>query len=158
MEEEKKKTTFLFVFSTYLPMFLLKFWSRELVRFKIKFHIQRVPTRHTFDGPRFPKNKKYLKKHDDDDVIITFFQVFLVFWVAEPIKSMPNGYSLDLEFNYASNELSRSKFELKYREICRKYEHKSSFFLFSSKINKYYFIILLRRPIWDLKNPLMISK
>ena len=25
-----------------------------------------VPTRHTFDGPRYPKNKKYLKKRDDD--------------------------------------------------------------------------------------------
>ena len=49
--------------------------------------IQRVPTLHTFDGPRYPKNKKYLKKHDDD-VIITFFQVFLVFWVAGSIKIM----------------------------------------------------------------------
>ena len=27
LEEEKKKTTFLFVFSTYLPLFLLKFRS-----------------------------------------------------------------------------------------------------------------------------------
>ena len=66
MEEEKKKTTFLFVFSTYLPMFLLKFRSRELIGCEIKFRIQRVPTRHTFDGPCYPKNKKYLKKHDDD--------------------------------------------------------------------------------------------
>ena len=31
MEEEKKKTTFLFVFLTYLPVFLLKFRSGELV-------------------------------------------------------------------------------------------------------------------------------
>ena len=34
-----------------------------------------------------PKNKKYLKKHDDD-VIITFFQVFLLFGVVGSIKSM----------------------------------------------------------------------
>ena len=56
-----QKLFFLFVFSAYLPVFLLKFRSRELVGCGIKFCIQRVPTRHTFDGPRYPKNKKYLK-------------------------------------------------------------------------------------------------
>ena len=66
--------------------------------------------RHTFDGPRYPKNKKYLKKRNDD-VIIPFFQVFLVFGVAGPVKRMPSGYSLDAEFNSTSNELSQSKFE-----------------------------------------------
>ena len=65
MEEEKKKTTFLFVFLTYLPVFLLNFRSGELVGCRNKFYIQRVPTWHTFDGPRNPKNKKYLKKRDD---------------------------------------------------------------------------------------------
>ena len=49
---------------------------------------------HTFDGPRYPKNKKYLEKHDDH-VIITFFQVFIVFRVARSVKSMSSGYSLD---------------------------------------------------------------
>ena len=34
---------------------------------------------------------------------------------------------------------------------------KSSFFLSSSKINQYYFIIFLRRPILDPKIPLMPS-
>ena len=58
----KEKTTFLFVFSTYIPVFLLKFRSVELFGCRIKFHIQRVPTQHTFDGTRYPKNKKYLKK------------------------------------------------------------------------------------------------
>ena len=58
LEEEKKNTTFLFVFSTYLPMFLLKFLSGELVGCGIKFRIQRVPIRHTFEGPHCPKNKK----------------------------------------------------------------------------------------------------
>ena len=105
-----KKTTFLFVFSAYLPVFLLIFWLWKLIRCRTKFRIQRVPTWHTFDGPLYPKNKKYLKKHADD-VIITFFQVFLVFGVAGPIKSMPSGYSLDVKFNSTSNELSRLKFE-----------------------------------------------
>ena len=52
----------MFVFSTYLPIFLLKFRSRELIGCKIKFRIQRVPTWHTFDGPLYPKNKKFWKK------------------------------------------------------------------------------------------------
>ena len=133
MEEEKKKTTFLFVFSTYLPVFLLKFRLGELVGWGIKFHIQRVPTLYTFDGLRYPKNKKYLKKHDDD-VIITFFQVFLIFGVAGFIKSMQCGYLLDVELNSTSNKLSRSEFDKKHREICWKYEQKSSFFILPPKL------------------------
>ena len=42
-------------------MILLKFRSGELVGCRIKFHIQRVPTLHTFDEPLYPKNKKYMK-------------------------------------------------------------------------------------------------
>ena len=39
-------------------------WERSLDA-ELNFCIQRVPTRHTFDGPRYPKKKKYLKKCDD---------------------------------------------------------------------------------------------
>ena len=106
----KEKTTFVFVFSTYLPVVLLKFRLREIVGCGIKLCIQRIPTRHTFDGPCYPKNKKYLKKHDED-IIITFFEVFLVFGVVGPVKNMLSGYSLDVKFNSASNDLSQSKFE-----------------------------------------------
>ena len=105
-----KNTTFLFVFLTYLLVFLLKIRSGKLIGCRIKLHIQWVPTRHTFDGPRYPKNKKYQKKCDDD-VIITFFLLFLVSGVARPMKSMQSGYSLDAECNSASNELSHLKFE-----------------------------------------------
>ena len=56
-----KKIFFLFVFSTYLPMFLLKFRLVELIGCGIEFQIQRVTTRHNFDGPHYPKNKKHLK-------------------------------------------------------------------------------------------------
>ena len=42
----------------------------------------------------YPKNKKYLKKWNDD-IIIPFFQVFLIFGVVRSVKSMPSGYSLD---------------------------------------------------------------
>ena len=92
------------VFLTYLPMFLLKFRSRELVGCGIKLRIQRVPTRHTFDGPSYPKKKKYLKNGMMTSSF-HFFQVFLLFGVAGSIKSMPSGYSLDAEFNSTSNEL-----------------------------------------------------
>ena len=94
----------------HLPVFLLKFRSGELVGCWIKFRIQRVPTRHTFDGPRYPKNKKYLK-----NMMMTsssrFFQVFPILGVAWSFKIMSSGYSLYAEFNSSSNELSRSKFE-----------------------------------------------
>ena len=63
-----KKTTFLFVFLTYLPVFLLNIRLGELVGCRIWFQIQWVPTMHTFDRPHYPKNKKYLKKCDDDSV------------------------------------------------------------------------------------------
>ena len=74
-----KKLLFLFVFSTYLRVFLLKFQAGELVGCGIEFHIQRVPTQHTFNRPRYPQNKKYLKKCDDD-IIITFFSGISCFW------------------------------------------------------------------------------
>ena len=96
-----KKLLF-FVFSIYLPVFLLKFWSRDLVGCGIKFCIQWVPIWNTFDRLFYPKNKKYLKKHADD-IIIMFFQVFIVFGVEESVKCIPNRYSLDAEFKYTSN-------------------------------------------------------
>ena len=116
----------------YLPVFLLKFQLGELVGCGIKFRIQRVPTQHTFDKPRYPKNKNH-----------HVFQIFLVFGVAGSIKSMPSGYSWDAEFNSASNELFRLKFLVKTRGDLSKIETKVVFFFSSSKINKYYFIILL---------------
>ena len=70
-----KKDTFFVCISTFLPIFLLKFQSGELVGCGIKFHIQQVPTRHTFDGPHYPQNKKYLRKCDDD-VIFKYFLIF----------------------------------------------------------------------------------
>ena len=152
MEEERKKTTFLFIISTYLHLFLLKFRAGELVGCRIKFCIQRVPTLHTFDGRHYPKNKKYLKKHDDD-IIITFFQVFLVFWVAWSIKSMSCGYSLDAELNSASNELSAQNLSKNKGRHVKNKNTKSSFFHSSSKINYYYFIILTIILSFSLEGP-----
>ena len=62
---------------------------------------------HTFDGPCYTKNDKYIKKCDCNHV----FHVFLIFRVVGPIESMQHGYSLDEELNFSSNEYSHSKFE-----------------------------------------------
>ena len=99
-----KKTTFFVCIFDISPCV---FTQISIVR---AFRIQRVPTQHTFDGPRYPKNKKYLEKNGMMTSSFHFFQVFLVFGVAGSVKSMPSGYSLDADFNSASNELSQSKF------------------------------------------------
>ena len=64
----------------------------------------------TLTDPATPKTRNTWKKHDDD-IIITLFQVFLIFGIAWSIKSMQCGYSLDAESNSTSKELSQSKFE-----------------------------------------------
>ena len=99
MEEEKKKTTFLFVFFTYLPVRLLKFRSGELVGCGIALPL---------DAELNSASNEYPLGIllTNPAVIIMFFQVFLVFGVARSVKSMPSGYVLDAKFNSASNELS----------------------------------------------------
>ena len=108
LEEEKKKTTFLFVFLTYLPVFLLKFRFRELVGCRIKFCIQWVPTWHTFYGPFYPKNKKCLKKWNDD-IIIPFFSGISCFWGSGVRQNYVEWVLVWVAGSV--NELSRSKFE-----------------------------------------------
>ena len=46
---------------------------------------------HTFDGPYYNKNEKYMKTRDCNHV----FQVFLIFRVVGSIESMKHQYSLD---------------------------------------------------------------
>ena len=89
----KKKLLFLFVFSTYLPVFLLKFWQGELLGCRIKFQIQRVPTWHTFDGTRYPKNKKYLKKCDIS-IDLNFMKTWNIDYVCFWMITISNKYSL----------------------------------------------------------------
>ena len=68
---------------------------------------------HNFDGLCYTQNEKYMK----NVIAITFFNVFLIFHVEGFIESMQYGYSFDEELNFASNEYSRSKCELKIWEI-----------------------------------------
>ena len=62
---------------------------------------------HTFYGPCYTKNEKYMKKV----IEIMIFHVFLIFCIVKSIECMIHGYSLDEELNFASNEYSRLKFE-----------------------------------------------
>ena len=62
---------------------------------------------HTFDGPCYMKNEKYMK----NVIAIMCFHVVLIFCVVGSIESMQHGYSFDEELNYASNECSLLKFE-----------------------------------------------
>ena len=68
---------------------------------------------HTFDGPCYMKNEKYMKNM----ITITFFHVFIIFHIVGSIESMQHGYSLDEELNFASNEYSHLKFDYKIWEI-----------------------------------------
>ena len=61
---------------------------------------------HTAYFSRTPRpQKQEMPEKRDDDVIIMFFQVFLVFRVEGFIKSMHCGYSLDVESNSTSNPI-----------------------------------------------------
>ena len=57
---------------------------------------------HTFDGPCYMKNEKYMKKHDCNHI----FHVFIIFRVEGSIESMQHGYSLGEKLNSASNKCS----------------------------------------------------
>ena len=56
---------------------------------------------HTFDGPCYMKNEKYMKKRVYNHV----------FHVEMSIEIMQHGYSLDGKSNYASHKCFRSKIE-----------------------------------------------
>ena len=99
----KRKLLFVFVFSTYLPVFLMKFRLRELVGCIIWFASNKYSHCILLIDPSTPKTINTWK-----NVMMmsssSFFQVFLVLGVVGFIKSMPSGYSLDAEFDYVSKE------------------------------------------------------
>ena len=74
MEEEKKKTTFLFVFLTYLPMFLLKFRSGELIGC-----LHPTSTHLAYFWWTLIPRKQEIPDKCDDDITIMFFR-YLFFW------------------------------------------------------------------------------
>ena len=66
-------------------MALLKFQVGTLIGWRMQFHIQQVPTRHTFGGPFLKEKEKYMKKLDAN-IIITFFMYFTFFMDRGPPK------------------------------------------------------------------------
>ena len=80
-----KKLFFQLVFSTYLLVFVLKFRLGAVVGWGIQFRIQQVPTRHTFGGPLYTKNEKYMKKMMLM-LASRFFMYFLFFMERGPVK------------------------------------------------------------------------
>ena len=159
MDEEWKKLLFLFVFLTYLLVFLLKFQMGEVVGCGIGcgiwFCIQRVPTLHTFDGPCYPKNKKYLK-----NMMMTSSSHFSGIYSFRGSRVCQKyavwvlvGCGIKFHIQRAHPLIIWVKAQGYMLKIRTK---KSSFFHSSSKINNYYFIIFLRRPILDLKFPLIL--
>ena len=89
-------------------------------------HWQRVPTLHTFDGPRYPKNKKYLKKHDDD-VIITFFSGISWFWDSEFCQKYAVWVLVGCRIKFHIQWALLLEIWVKKKEICWKYKQKKYF-------------------------------
>ena len=80
-----KKTTFFVCIFDISHCVFTQISIRRARWWRIWFHIQRVPTRHTFDGPRYPKNKKYLRNM----MMMSssgFFRYFLILGYLGPSK------------------------------------------------------------------------
>ena len=77
--------------------FYSNFDRESLLDAELNFTSNEYPLGIFFTGPATPKTRNTWK-----NVIIPFFQVFLIFGVARSAKSMSSGYSLDEKFNYAS--------------------------------------------------------
>ena len=105
---------------------------------------------------RLPQKQEIPEKWNDD-IIIAFFQVFLAFGVAGSIKSMPNGYSLDAEFNFAHGALLIEIWVKTQGDMSKIRTKKVVFFFSSSKINKYYFIILTIILLFSLGGPFWVE-
>ena len=99
MEGEKKNYFFVCIFDISPRVFYSNFDQESSLDAELNSTSNEYPLSIILMG--LTTQKKYLKKCDDD-IIIMFFQVFLVFGVEGSIKSMQSGYSLDVEFNFAS--------------------------------------------------------
>ena len=142
----------MFVFSAYLPVFLLKFRLGELIWCIIWFHIQRVPTLHTFNRPHYPKNKKYLKNTQSS----SSFSGISYFWGSMVHQNYAEWVLIGCRILFCIQRALPIEIWVKTHGDMSKIRTKRMVFFFSSsKINKYYFIIFLRRPILDLRFPLI---
>ena len=107
-----KKTTFLFVFSTYLSVFYSNFEREGSLDEELNFAYsasKEYPHCILLTDPATPKTRNTWKTwwwcHHH------VFPGISCFWGSEVRQKYAEWYSLDAESNSASNELSQSKFE-----------------------------------------------
>ena len=102
-----------------------------------------------------PKTRNTWKKRDDD-VIITFFSGISCFWGRGVHQKYAVWVLVGCRIIFPIQKSLLIEIWVKtHGDMLKIRTQKVVFFLFSSKINKYYFIIFLRRPIFDLKISLM---
>ena len=104
-----KKTTFFYLYFWHISLYFYSNfdWESSLDE-KLNSTSNEYPLGILLMGPATPETRNTSKMWWCHHHI---FQVFLVSGVVGPIKIMPSGYSLDVEFNCAFNELFQSKFE-----------------------------------------------
>ena len=105
-----KKTTFICLYFRHIsPCFYSNFDQESSLDVELNSASDEYPLDILLTDPATPKTRNTWKTwwwcHHH------IFQIFLVFGVGGSVKSMQSGYSLDAEFNSASNEIYRSKFE-----------------------------------------------
>ena len=156
MEEEWKKLLFVFIFSTYLPVFFLKFERESSLDAEFNSTSNEYPHYILLTNPATLKTRNAWK-----NVMMTtsscFFRYFLFLGLRGPSKvcSVDTRWMWNLiPHPMSSPDQNLSKNTRRYVENTNK---KVVFFFSSSKINKYYFIILtiilwifLWRPILSL--------
>ena len=157
----------MFVFSTYLIVFLLKFRSGELVGCEIWFRIQRVPTLHTFDGPLYPKKQEMPEKtwwwcH------YHIFSCISYFWGSEVHQEYAVWVLVGCRIKFRIQRALLIEIWVKTQgDMSKIRTQKVVFFFLPPKLINiillfyyfnYYFILFLRRPISDPKIPLMMKE
>ena len=145
MDEEKKKLLLCLYFGHISPGVYSNFDRESSLNAELNSTCNEYPLSILLTGPATLKTRNTWK---NVMIIITFFQVFLVFGVAGCVKSMLSGYLLDVELIMhptSSPDRNLSKNTRRYVENSNK---KSSFF------NDTYPQIYIKkylRPIWYFK-------
>ena len=149
----KRKLIFLFVFSTYLHVFLLKFqWEISL---DVEFNFASNEYQHCILLTKLaaPKTRNTWKmwwwcNHH-------IFSCISYFWGSGVCQNHVVCALVGCKIKFRIQWALPFRIWVKTQGDMSKIRTKSSFFHSSSKINNYYFIIFLKRPILDLKFPLI---
>ena len=133
-------------------MFLLKFRSRELVGCIIWFCIQQVPTLHTFDRPCYPKNKKHLEKCHHH-----IFPGVSCFWGSRVHQKYGVWVLVGWRIKFCMQRSLPLEIWVKTQgDMLKIWTKKVVFFILPPKLITIILLFFLRKPILDLKLPLMV--